>query len=103
VPGVKPVEEVNDLGNTYREEKCMRLIRMASHEGALPPLHLVDELALDGVDVTHGPTVDQWLLSFPVRPHLESLHHLYVAPAWSTPVNSHFGISNQRDRAIDAD
>lgn len=81
--GVKPVEEVDDLGNADRQEKRMCLIRMASHEGALPPLHLVDELALDGVDVTHRPTVDQWLLSFPVRPHLESLHHLYVAPgAW---------------------
>lgn len=83
VKGVSPVKEVNNFGNTYWQEKCMCFIRMASHEVALFTFHLIDELALNGINITHWPTVYQGSLSFTVRPYLEALHHLYMAPAQS--------------------
>ncbi|KAL5752280.1 hypothetical protein ACOSP7_022464 [Xanthoceras sorbifolium] len=57
------------------EEECECLIRMASHELAVPALHLLDELAFDAVDVAQWPTVDQRL-----QQALESFVNMQATP-----------------------
>lgn len=80
VGGDGQVDVLNDVGNTYGQEEHMGLIGMMGHERALTAVHFIDEVALDGVDVLCGPIVDQWLFSFLIGPHFESLHHLNMTP-----------------------
>lgn len=74
------VDEVDDLGDAQREKKHVSLVWMRSSELVVRPLHFVDELSFYRVYIVHRTVVEDRLLSFPVDPHLESLHHLYVAP-----------------------
>lgn len=76
-----PVNEMNDVGDAQRKKKYMGLIRMAGSEGALAAIYLIYKLAFNGVYAIQWTVMEQRLFSFSVTPHLEPLHHFYVASA----------------------
>ena len=80
IGGDRKVDVLNNVRNTNRYKENVCLIRMVGHEWAQSTLQLIDELAFNGVDVFHGPTVDHGPLSFFISPYLESSHHLFVTP-----------------------
>lgn len=57
----------------------MRLLGVASQEGVLA-LKLLDEAALNRVNLFARSVVDEWLFSLRIRKHLEPSLHLPVAP-----------------------
>lgn len=81
VVGVRPVDEPDDVDDADREEEGCSFIGAGGRERAPAALQLVDELALDGVDVVHRALVEEWEVPFLVSPYPESLLHLFVAPA----------------------
>lgn len=81
ISGDGQVDVVDDEGHAHRHEESVGLIRAPGQEWAVAELELVDELALNAIDVLQGTGVKQRPLPLPVDPYLEPLHHLYVTPA----------------------
>jgi len=81
--GVAPVEWVDvlhEVADADGEQEGVGLAGVAGGEGVPGVFDLLQELALDGVDVGGRAQVRQRRLSFLVRPYLELPLHLQVAP-----------------------
>lgn len=82
------VDVVDNVGDGEGQEEGMSLLRPVSPKAAAWSAHhvskLIDELSFDSVDIVHRSIVNQWLLSFFVRPYLKSFHHFYVTPVFSS-------------------
>lgn len=80
IVGDRAVDILHNVCDTNRYEECVCLIRMTGHEWAQSALHLIYEVAFNGVDVFRGTNMYNGQLPFSVGPYLESLQHLYVTP-----------------------
>lgn len=76
------IQEISNPFDAHRDKEGMCLVMMAGQKwGISTGVQLIDEMAFNGVDVGHGPVMEDGYFSFLVSPYLESFHHLYVAPA----------------------
>lgn len=80
VISVRSVDVSYDIDDANRDEICNGVVRVGGCKRTFVTFQFINELALDGINVIHWPSVEEGLFSFFVCPYSKSLLHLYVTP-----------------------